>query len=735
MDDILGKINIFIVPPVLALAIGLTLAVLSLVKGRVGGRFRTENVLFALTCIWWSSLLAPAFICHQLFRGDIDFILRIERSIHFFYVYIPLVNLLYFHQIFQVQRRWLVIVCAVMSCAISVSTQTEYYFTGMHTYSWGYIAKGGPAFDAYGLYGTSIVVYIIVLSFRKIRAETNPVARLKMKFITLSLMTSAFLTMMNVPAINGIDFYPMGNFNFVALGILAYGVLRYRFMNVRSVLHITLIWAVLSSLIFIPNYLLFRWVKPRVIDLPDAPLFAILIAWFFLNIAYIRKVQPMIDQLFNRRKFDLIAEEHEFIAEIAQLQTLSALTGRLIDVMKKALVFAEAEYVVPHHEGTGDGGSGAHRAAVPAEMSAWLVRHNHLIERTMAETDPEYADMRGPLLALFESLRCEYVIPFVHNGELIGLLKLSERRNLRQLDASEVSFINNIRSAASIALANSTMYQNLSDLKDNLEEKVQERTKELSMARDALWGEMQLAKKIQTVLLPEHPAILGYEISGYMKTADDVGGDYYDIINVDGFDWVVLGDVSGHGVPAGLIMMMVQTSIRSVLSCAPSLRPSELLAKVNEVITDNIQKLGEDKYMTITVLACFKEGRFYYSGLHQDIMVFRHDRRETELVETDGVWIGLFHDMPRDSADKELQMRLNDVMLLYSDGITEAWRTGTARGKRNAEDDMFGEERLRTLFTDLGERPTEEIKEGILAGLAGYTFTDDITMLILRRKA
>ncbi|MCP4610029.1 MAG: response regulator, partial [Planctomycetes bacterium] len=118
----------------------------------------------------------------------------------------------------------------------------------------------------------------------------------------------------------------------------------------------------------------------------------------------------------------------------------------------------------------------------------------------------------------------------------------------------------------------------LLDINRNLEQKVQIRTEEINeqkeeisaqrdqiiKARDAIWGEMELAKKIQTVLLPEEPKISGYEIAAHMEPADEVGGDYYDVINFEGKDWLVIGDVSGHGVPSGLVMMMVQTAIHTV---------------------------------------------------------------------------------------------------------------------------------------------------------------------------
>ncbi|MFA6033940.1 MAG: diguanylate cyclase, partial [Myxococcota bacterium] len=486
MEALIGKLTIYAIPLLLSLIIGITLAILSLSKGRENGHFRRENILFALMCVWWSCLIPPAFLSHQLFRGDEMRILKIERIIHFFYVYLPLVSVLYFHQIFQVKRDWLVWLIGVICVAISLTTQSELYFYGMYTYSWGYIAKGGPAFDVFGFFGTILLFYAIVLSVMKYRSEQNEVVRRKIKYISVSILLSAVLTLMNIPAINGVDFYPMGNFNFIALGILAYGVMRYRFMDIRTVLHVTLAWLVLSSLILIPNYIIFLWFRPYVPDFSVESMFAIVVTWFFANFLYIRRVQPFIDQVFNRRKFDLIDEERKFISEISQLQSFRALTGSLTSIMEKAMVFTGATYIIPADDREKGTMPGALYEPISDEVSAWLVQNTSMIERSMAESNPVYGEIRGPLLALFDSLDCDYIAPFVHNGELIGLLKLKERRNLKQIDEGEISFINNICSAASIALANSTMYQKLSDLKDNLEDKVKERTVELQHAMQTL---------------------------------------------------------------------------------------------------------------------------------------------------------------------------------------------------------------------------------------------------------
>ena len=295
------------------------------------------------------------------------------------------------------------------------------------------------------------------------------------------------------------------------------------------------------------------------------------------------------------------------------------------------------------------------------------------------------------------------------------------------------------KAASAIQIAEDEALKNR-ELSQTLEIKVQERTEELKQvvdklerinmqlieAHDELWGEMQLAKKIQTVLLPSQPMMIDYEITAYMNPADEVGGDYYDIIHSGGYDWMVIGDVSGHGVPAGLVMVMVQTAIHQSLSMHPDCKPSELLVAVNKVISENIRKMREDKYMTITVLACYKNGRFQFSGLHQDIMIYRALERRVERGKTNGMWIGLMEDIGGMICDEQFIMADGDTMLLYTDGLTEARLKG--------KNDAFGDDRLEALFLDHGDRSTETIKKALLKELNMYACLDDVTFLLIKKQ-
>lgn len=287
------------------------------------------------------------------------------------------------------------------------------------------------------------------------------------------------------------------------------------------------------------------------------------------------------------------------------------------------------------------------------------------------------------------------------------------------------------------------------DLTDNLERKVEERTEELNAAleeltatneqlkeaRDELWGEMELTKKIQTSLLPARPVIQDYELAVHIAPAAQVGGDYYDVVNCPGVDWVVIGDVSGHGVPAGLVMMMAQTAIRTLLRNDPHVEPHRLIEAMNEVLHENMKKFAEDKYMTLTAIAVHGDGRLRFSGLHEDMLIYHSAAGTVTAHETDGVWIGMYGDIGGQVSTETLLLEPGDALLLYTDGVVQAWNRESVRGHRIPEIDMFGQDRLADLLKRHGGRSPDAILGEIVKNLEEFRRDDDATVVIVKRLA
>ncbi len=171
-------------------------------------------------------------------------------------------------------------------------------------------------------------------------------------------------------------------------------------------------------------------------------------------------------------------------------------------------------------------------------------------------------------------------------------------------------------------------------------------------------------------------------------------------------------------------MMMVQTAIHTVLNENPETEPSRLLSVINRTIYSNIDLMDESKHMTIIVLAAGKEGKFSFSGLHEDILIRRAETGKVESVESGGMWIGLEPDISGYLSDDILKMESGDCMVLFTDGITEAICEGG---------ELFGNERLIRTIEESGEKSASEIRERIINALEYCKKPDDVTVVVMKR--
>ncbi|MGE0087651.1 MAG: SpoIIE family protein phosphatase [Desulfococcaceae bacterium] len=254
---------------------------------------------------------------------------------------------------------------------------------------------------------------------------------------------------------------------------------------------------------------------------------------------------------------------------------------------------------------------------------------------------------------------------------------------------------------------------------------------QLRKAMNALWGEMELARKIQTCLLPVsvgsiHPE---FEIAAAMLTADEVGGDFYDITyDRKGNLWFAIGDVSGHGVTPGLIMMMAQTvhaTVTAYLDCDAR----GVVIKTNEILYSNVhERLKESHFMTFTAIKYLGCGRFQHAGAHLSLIVFRQKTRTCELIQTKGVYLNFKKDISKGTKNADFSLDHGDILVLYTDGLTEA---------ANAEGQMLDIDGFVKIVEQYAYQAPETMKDLIMEDVqqwCGRKIADDMSIVIVKRK-
>lgn len=276
----------------------------------------------------------------------------------------------------------------------------------------------------------------------------------------------------------------------------------------------------------------------------------------------------------------------------------------------------------------------------------------------------------------------------------------------------------------------------LGELNRTLEQKVLERTAELEAAnlqlrtaRDALFSEMELAAALQTALLPAKPYLPGLDVAAAMFPAAHVGGDYYDVLDHRrAGSWVAIGDVSGHGVTPGVLMMMAHTTLRALLEARADIRPHEVVQLLNVVLANNVHQLRKNLYMTLAVLR-FEGGTFTAAGAHLDFLVRRAATGKVERIRTEGTYIGVLDALSEaEVPETRFELRPGDTLVLFTDGVTEARAEGG---------EMFGTARLVEVIEACPSPAAEPVRDAIASAVQRWTKAqeDDYSVVVLSRPA
>lgn len=238
--------------------------------------------------------------------------------------------------------------------------------------------------------------------------------------------------------------------------------------------------------------------------------------------------------------------------------------------------------------------------------------------------------------------------------------------------------------------------------------------------------ELEIAKRIQTSILPQNLCVDGLNISAAMVPAEEVGGDYYDVIPNSGGAWIGVGDVAGHGLRAGLIMLMVQSVVAALTRQRARTSPREALEILNRVLFDNIrERLGSDEHVTFTLLHYETDGTLTFAGAHEDILICRASDGKCEIVPTPGTWMGAVANVSRAIKDSTVKLERGDLMVLYTDGLIEA---------QNSQGQQFGLERVIEMVEALRkEGPSTVVQKVVEAALRWAPVQeDDVTMMVVR---
>lgn len=250
--------------------------------------------------------------------------------------------------------------------------------------------------------------------------------------------------------------------------------------------------------------------------------------------------------------------------------------------------------------------------------------------------------------------------------------------------------------------------------------------------QERLQKEMQVAQEIQHALLPrKFPDVEGYDISTIYRAAKDVGGDYFDFVQIDPSTLgIIVADVSGKGVPGSLVMTMIRTALR--LESRENYSPTDILSRVNQFVADDVKK---GMFITIFFITLNSEKRTisFASAGHNPMILYRKDVDSCYFLNTRGMPLGI--SLPdgvkfdQTIEHDKVQLKKDDMLVIYTDGITEAM---------NKAGDQYGNDRFIEFIKNNSELHPDEFTAKLDADINRFTSgapqNDDITLVVIKEK-
>jgi serine phosphatase RsbU (regulator of sigma subunit) len=322
--------------------------------------------------------------------------------------------------------------------------------------------------------------------------------------------------------------------------------------------------------------------------------------------------------------------------------------------------------------------------------------------------DPELAQTEQEMYYALESGDHLLIgLPLMIRSDLYGVMVVEEEAESRRFRQKRVEIVTSIAQQVALSIQNEHLQREM-------------------VSRERLEHEIHLARQIQKTYLPDHlPQIPGWDLGATWLTARQVGGDFYDMIDLpDGRLGIFIADVSDKGVPASMFMAVTRTLVRAVVKNTSS--PAETMRRVNALILPDNK---ESMFVTAVYgVLSLKTGEFTYSNAgHCPPIWAAGKRRKLTILTKTGAALGVFDELQME--EQTIKLGPNDFLLFYTDGLTEAF---------SPEGDLYGDDRLQELLRGLEAVSAKDILqeiEGSVNQFAGsLEAADDLTMVLCKRS-
>jgi sigma-B regulation protein RsbU (phosphoserine phosphatase) len=332
----------------------------------------------------------------------------------------------------------------------------------------------------------------------------------------------------------------------------------------------------------------------------------------------------------------------------------------------------------------------------------WMYLH----KQPLVVNDPK-TDDRFKRVPWDEAIRSIMCVPLLVKSNLTGLITIYNKKVGPGFTEDDQRLLTIIAAQSAQLIENAKLYQE---------------SLKLAQVRQ----QQKSAYEIQRNLLPKSsPEVDGYDIAGSSTPAQTVGGDYFDFIKMMGDRWgICLGDVSGKGIPAALLMANLEATLRGQVFSDVTV--GELVARSNQMMYDN---MDDERFVTLfygQIDPQTHELSFCNAG-HEPPLLFTTDGEQT-LLQTTGIALGVVDGAPY--KHQSITMGPGDLLVIHSDGVTDA---------TSASNELFGRERFETVIRENRDKPAEALIKSIFKAVGDFVGDapqfDDLTLVVVRRNS
>lgn len=381
---------------------------------------------------------------------------------------------------------------------------SEASFPGMRRYYWGY-------YPVYGINNMIFLVFFFSYFFAAfynfviaLKEKTEKISRIQIKLILAAFAISFLSSLDYVPKLIYFPLYPLGFlYVFIWITMVAYAIIRYKAMDIETVIHKTLMWFLSTIVAVTPFaaliYFSQSWVRKQPVFLSTALSLTLMLVFY----SYFRAVQPWLDRVFRSRMVNLNKVSNRFASELVHLKSLRDLLQYTARILRKTVFSETVSIYLRSSDGFELRPAIMKRirglASFPANhpFLAWMESYDDVVVTEFIEGNPEISEIKNQMQDYLSATQAVAVVPFVLSGKLIGVLHLGRKENLKPYTAEEMLFLGRMKSALTIAFSNSlqfiAMRESLEKWNDELEKKVDERTRQLQDTQNQLVQAEKLA--------------------------------------------------------------------------------------------------------------------------------------------------------------------------------------------------------------------------------------------------